>query len=73
MYEKKEYLGLEFEDLERESCSFDLYGAAGNDWDMLLRLRKPFSMCRYCLLGHYDLPWATGKADKGDWIEESET
>ena len=69
MHEKREYLGLEIEDMERENCSFDLYEAAENDWDMLLRLRKPFSMCRFCLLGHYDLPWATGKAAKEDWIE----
>lgn len=69
MYEKREYLGLKFEDLESENCSFDLYGNAGNDWDMLLRLRNPFSMCRFCRLEHFDLPWATGRADKEDWIE----
>lgn len=70
MHEKKEYLGLEFEDLERENCSFDLSEIAGDDWDILLRLRKPFSLCRFCLLGCYDLQWATGKAEKEDWIEE---
>lgn len=70
MHEKKDYLGLIFEDSERENCSFDLYGSAGNDWDMLLRLRKPFSMCRFCLLDHYDLPWRTGKSEKADWVED---
>ncbi len=69
LYEKKNYLQVTLEDAENENCSFDLYNTTDNDWDMLLRLKKPFSMCRFCLLDHYVLPWSTGKADKGDWIE----
>lgn len=69
LYEKKSYLEIEFDDTEREKCSFDLYKAADSDWDILLRLRKPFSLCRFCSLDNYAFPWSTGKADKEDWIE----
>ena len=70
LYEKKEYLQMQFEDTERDSCSFELYKTSDDDWDMLLRLRKPFSMCRFCLFDHYDLLWGTGKAEKTDWVED---
>lgn len=69
LHEKKSYLDLEFEDEERDGCSFDLYESTQSDWEILLRLRKPFSLCRFCMLDNYKFAWSTGKAHISDWID----
>lgn len=69
--ERLDYLGIDMAEVEKEGCSFDLYHGSENVWDMLVRLKTSFPMCRFCQADLDKIPWRIGKPEKSDWIRES--
>lgn len=68
LYEQKDFFGIEISEHERDSNSIDLLHGTENGWGILKRLKKPFSLCRFCSSDFREIPWENGVARAEDWF-----
>lgn len=65
-YEQQDFLRIQVEKKDVYESSISLYEDAGG-WEILARLTKPFSMCRYC--GEIQsIPWSSGEQKPSDYL-----
>lgn len=70
LFEMKEYFDFDISTQELEKNGIALKSDM-TGWDILCRLQKPFSLCRFCSSEHSIVAWKNGKsedADIGDWL-----
>lgn len=68
--ERLDYFDLHLNEEEKSESYFDLYNGSENVWDMLVRLREPFGLCKFCQVDQERIPWRIGEAKRSDWIKE---
>lgn len=70
-YENKEFLELNITEEELHKNSFDLAEGKENGWEILQKLRCPFTFCKFCSdTEWFDWSITKGQAKKEDWFVE---
>jgi Molybdenum cofactor biosynthesis enzyme len=69
-FERLDFFDIQLNESEKEESYFDLYHGIENVWDILVRLRDPFALCKFCQVDQDRHLWRVGKAERSDWIRE---
>lgn len=69
-FERLDFFDIALNEDEKKESFFDLHDGLENVWDMLIRLRDPFALCKFCQVDKEMLPWKIGEAERSDWIRE---
>ena len=66
LYEQRDFFGFDISEGEFKNNGLDLYSMDG--WEILRKLRNPWTLCRFCSTNPKSIKWATGTAHQEDWI-----
>lgn len=68
LYEQQAFFDIEISEQEMMVNSIDIFDDNINGWQILERLEKYFSLCRFCGKKSEEIFWESGIPKKADWI-----